>query len=90
MKKIMSDIVAKTPDADVAADLDATLAFAGGEGEADTARAAVTGFCWGGRAVLALRRAQSEAEGRRRLVRPLGFPVLRAARRRTRPTSSAS
>ena len=49
MQKLMSDIVAKTPDADVLADLDATLAFAQGEGKADVGRAAVTGFCWGGR-----------------------------------------
>jgi carboxymethylenebutenolidase len=49
MQKLMSDIVGKTPDADVLADLDATLAFAQGEGSADVGRAAVTGFCWGGR-----------------------------------------
>ena len=48
MQKLMSGIVAHTPDAQVVADLDATLAFAGDEG-ADLSRAAVTGFCWGGR-----------------------------------------
>ena len=47
--KLMKDIVAKTPDAQVAADLDATLAFAEKSGSADVSRAAVTGFCWGGR-----------------------------------------
>ena len=49
MQKLMSDIVGKTPDAEVASDLDATLAFAKASGSADLARAAVTGFCWGGR-----------------------------------------
>jgi carboxymethylenebutenolidase len=50
-RKLMAGIVARTPDAEVAADLDATLAFAGAEGKADVSRAAVTGFCWGGRQV---------------------------------------
>ena len=49
MAKIMADIVAKTPDAEVASDLDATLAFAAASGTADVERAAVVGFCWGGR-----------------------------------------
>jgi carboxymethylenebutenolidase len=47
--KIMADIVAKVPDAQAQSDLDATLAFAKASGSADVARAAVTGFCWGGR-----------------------------------------
>ena len=33
------------------ADLDAAVAYAKGTGKADTARLAVTGFCWGGRIV---------------------------------------
>ncbi len=49
--KLMSGIVAKTPDTEVLSDLDATLAFAGAEGPADASRAAVAGFCWGGREV---------------------------------------
>lgn len=48
-KELMSGIVAKTPDPEVLADLDATFAFAKNSGQADMARAAVTGFCWGGR-----------------------------------------
>jgi carboxymethylenebutenolidase len=48
---IMKTIVAKLADSQVTADLDATLAFAKGSGSADVARAAVTGFCWGGRQV---------------------------------------
>ncbi len=49
--KLSADIVAKTPDAQVAGDLDATLRFAGRSGSADLARAGVVGFCWGGRQV---------------------------------------
>jgi carboxymethylenebutenolidase len=49
MAKIMAEIVAKTPDAEVAGDLDATLRFAAASGAADVERAAVVGFCWGGR-----------------------------------------
>jgi carboxymethylenebutenolidase len=49
MAKIMADIVAKTPDAEVASDLDATLTFAAASGKVDLQRAAVVGFCWGGR-----------------------------------------
>ncbi|MEI9995884.1 MAG: dienelactone hydrolase family protein [Rhizomicrobium sp.] len=47
---LIKDIVVKVPDAEVMSDLDATVAFAQGEG-ADTARLAITGFCWGGRVV---------------------------------------
>jgi carboxymethylenebutenolidase len=49
MKALMADIVAKVPDAQVLNDLDATLAYAKASGSADVGRAAVTGFCWGGR-----------------------------------------
>jgi carboxymethylenebutenolidase len=49
MAKIMTEIVAKTPDAEVASDLDATLRFAAASGVADVERSAVAGFCWGGR-----------------------------------------
>jgi carboxymethylenebutenolidase len=45
------NVVAKVPEPQVAADLDATAAWAGGTGKADTARMGVTGFCWGGRQV---------------------------------------
>ena len=47
---LITDIVAKVPDAEVMSDLDSTVAFAKGEG-ADTAQLAITGFCWGGRIV---------------------------------------
>jgi len=51
VEAILSGIVAKVPDAQVMGDLDATLAYAGGGGRGDAARAAITGFCWGGRIV---------------------------------------
>ena len=43
-------VVGRVPDAQVLADLDSTLAWAKG-GKADVTRAAITGFCWGGRIV---------------------------------------
>ena len=49
MQALTQNIVMKTPDAEVFSDLQATLRFAGQSGSADLARAAVTGFCWGGR-----------------------------------------
>jgi carboxymethylenebutenolidase len=51
MAKLMSGIVAKTPDKQVMSDLDATMTQAEASGKADMARAAVAGFCWGGREV---------------------------------------
>ncbi len=47
-QRIMSEIVAKTPDAQVMADLDATVAWAISSG-CDPNKVAITGFCWGGR-----------------------------------------
>lgn len=44
-------IVNTVPDAQVMADLDATVAWARETGKADTARLGITGFCWGGRVV---------------------------------------
>jgi carboxymethylenebutenolidase len=49
-RKIITDIVAKTPDREVMADLDATVAWAGKNG-GDVAKLGITGFCWGGRIV---------------------------------------
>lgn len=46
--ELIRSIVSKVSDAQVMADLDAALRWAGEHG-GDTARAGVTGFCWGGR-----------------------------------------
>ncbi|CAG0961493.1 carboxymethylenebutenolidase [Anaerolineae bacterium] len=43
-------VVAKVPDAQVLADLDAAIAWAGKNG-GDLSRLGITGFCWGGRIV---------------------------------------
>jgi carboxymethylenebutenolidase len=48
--RIMNEIIAITPDAQVLADLDACVAWAGDHG-GDLARLGITGFCWGGRMV---------------------------------------
>jgi carboxymethylenebutenolidase len=50
-KQIMSEVVAKVPDEQVMADLDAAVAWAGKSSKGDAKRVAVTGFCWGGRIV---------------------------------------
>jgi carboxymethylenebutenolidase len=50
-KQIMSEVVAKVPDEQVMADLDAAVAWAGKSSKGDARRVAVTGFCWGGRIV---------------------------------------
>jgi carboxymethylenebutenolidase len=49
--EIISKVVSKVPDAQVMADLDATVAWAKKGGKGDTAKLGVTGFCWGGRNV---------------------------------------
>ena len=46
--KLVEEVVSKVPDAQVMADLDACVAWAGANG-GDVARLGVTGFCWGGR-----------------------------------------
>ncbi len=50
MKEIFP-IVRKTPEAQVASDLDATVGWAKSTGKANTAKLGITGFCWGGRQV---------------------------------------
>ena len=47
---LMTEIVAKVPDAGVMSDLDAASAFAANE-HADASRLGIIGFCWGGRIV---------------------------------------
>jgi len=46
--KLMSEVVAKVPDAQVMGDLDAAVAWAAAHG-GDVSRLGITGFCWGGR-----------------------------------------
>lgn len=51
VNKILSDVVARVPDAQVMADLDATIAHAADSGAVDTERLGIVGYCWGGRTV---------------------------------------
>lgn len=46
--RLISEVVSKVPDAQVMADLDATVQWAGAHG-GNPAKVAITGFCWGGR-----------------------------------------
>jgi carboxymethylenebutenolidase len=46
--KLVAEVISKVPDAQVMADLDATVAWAKGQG-ANTGRLGITGVCWGGR-----------------------------------------
>ncbi len=48
LAKLMTEVIAKVPDAQVMADLDATVQWAAQNG-GNANRAAITGFCWGGR-----------------------------------------
>jgi carboxymethylenebutenolidase len=44
-------VVSKVPDAQVLGDLDAAVAWAKKDGNGDTSKLGITGFCWGGRIV---------------------------------------
>jgi carboxymethylenebutenolidase len=46
--KLIAEVIAKVPDAQVMGDLDATVTWARANG-GDTSRLGITGFCWGGR-----------------------------------------
>ena len=48
MAKLLAEVVSKVPDAQVMADLDGAVKWAGANG-GDTGRVGITGFCWGGR-----------------------------------------
>ncbi len=48
MGKLIAEVISKVPDAQVMSDLDATLQWASKNG-GNANRAAITGFCWGGR-----------------------------------------
>jgi carboxymethylenebutenolidase len=49
IQEILQKVVSKVPDAEVASDVDATVAWAHKQKQANTRKLAVTGFCWGGR-----------------------------------------
>jgi len=51
INEIVTKVVAKVPDAQVMADLDATVSWAEKSGKGDANRLGITGFCWGGRIV---------------------------------------
>jgi carboxymethylenebutenolidase len=48
MAKLMAEVVSKVPDAQVMADLDGAVSWAGANG-GNAAKVGITGFCWGGR-----------------------------------------
>ena len=48
MARLIAEVIAKVPDAQVMGDLDAAVRWAGANG-GDVSKLAVTGFCWGGR-----------------------------------------
>lgn len=50
MAKLIAEVISKVPDAQVMADLDATVKWAAANG-GDASKLGVTGFCWGGRQV---------------------------------------
>jgi carboxymethylenebutenolidase len=50
IRDIISKVVAKTPDAQVMTDLDATVVYAK-KNNGNTKKLSITGFCWGGRVV---------------------------------------
>jgi carboxymethylenebutenolidase len=51
IQEIISKVVSKVPDEQVMKDLDATVAWAKKNGNGNTDKLAITGFCWGGRIV---------------------------------------
>ena len=48
LAKLLSEVVGKVPDAQVIADLDGAIKWAGANG-GDLKKVGITGFCWGGR-----------------------------------------
>lgn len=51
IQEIRDKVVSKVPDSQVMSDLDAAADWAEKSGKGDLSRLAITGFCWGGRAV---------------------------------------
>jgi carboxymethylenebutenolidase len=50
-REIVTKVVSKVPDAQVMADLDASVQYAKKSGKANVKKLGITGFCWGGRIV---------------------------------------
>jgi len=50
-QEIVTKVVARVPDAQVLADLDASVSWATASGEGNVQKLGITGFCWGGRIV---------------------------------------
>lgn len=50
IQDVLRNVVSKTPDSEVMADIDSTVAWMAAQ-KGDTARLGITGFCWGGRVV---------------------------------------
>lgn len=50
IQQVIREVVSKVPDTQVMSDLDATVDWAG-KNSGNTAKLAITGFCWGGRIV---------------------------------------
>jgi carboxymethylenebutenolidase len=73
MAKLMSEVIAKVPDAQVMGDLDATVAWAGANG-GNTDKLGVTGFAGAG-ARRGCTPSTTPAEGGRGLVRAPGGPA---------------
>ena len=82
---LIRDIVAKTPDAEVMADLDATVAYAKASGKADTAKLGITGFCWGGRTTLMYAAHNANVKAAVPWYGPVARSVLPGRQDRARP-----
>src|SRR6266436_10241565 len=74
-QQIISKVVAKVPDQQVASDLDATVAWAKSTGKADTTKLGITGFCWGGRQVWLYAAHNPNVKAAVAWYGPLAFPV---------------
>lgn len=74
MTQVM-EIMGKVPDAEVASDLDATVAWAANTTKADTARLGVTGFCWGGRQTWLYAERNPRVKAAVAWYGPLGYPT---------------
>ena len=51
VNEVISKVVSKVPDAQVLADLDATVTWAEKSSKGEVKKLGITGFCWGGRVV---------------------------------------